>query len=45
MDVLPHLEAVAFQKIRMFGKLATVVVPISELEYVKDPESNGTLAN
>lgn len=43
MDVLPHIESVAFQKIKLGGLVTTTIVPISDLEYVKDPLSNGTL--
>jgi hypothetical protein len=42
MDVLPHLEAVAFQKVSAFGRVATIVVPVSELKYVKNPEPSIT---
>ena len=43
MDVLPHIESVAFQKIMHFGRVETIIVPISELEYVPDPEPGDLL--
>ncbi len=42
MDVLPHIESIAFQKIKSFGRLETIVVPISDLEHVQDPEPEST---
>lgn len=40
MDILPNIEAVAFQKVRAFGRVETIVVSIKDLEYVEDPEPN-----
>lgn len=42
MDVLPHIESIAFQKVQMFGTIKTTVVPISQLAYEPNPEPGGT---
>lgn len=36
MDILPHQEAVVFQKVGLMGKIRNVVVPIKNLEHTTE---------